>query len=278
MAKGRVENMRAYIIDNGRNENDLACLIATPFPLTWHDRTPKAEWVECPVLCILVEHPMGTVLFDCGCHPDAMTDRWPEAQREATPHFETEDQHVLNALARLGYTPDDIDYVVISHLHEDHAGCLEYFKKSKILVHENELASAMVKYATRKDLGAYIYKDMKAWLEADLDWELFPADMEKMELYPGLEILNFHSGHTAGLLGLMMHLKNTGTVIYTSDAINCTDNYNFKYPGICYDSQGFVQCVKYVHRLEKQYNATIWFSHDAKQCHTLTLSDQGYYD
>ena len=99
-----------------------------------------------------------------------------------------------------------------------------------------------------------------------------------LDLVSQREFSRKHSGHTAGLLGLMMHLKNTGIVIYTSDAINCTDNYNFKYPGICYDSLGFVQCVKYVHRLEKQYNATIWFSHDAKQFHTLTLSDQGYYD
>ncbi|NMA13594.1 MAG: N-acyl homoserine lactonase family protein [Chloroflexi bacterium] len=270
--------MKLYVLDNGHNENDYASLVATPFPLTRENREPKALWVKVPVYTVLVESPQGLVLFDTACHPDCMVDRWAEENKQLTPHFCTVSQQLPNVLKRLGYSPDDVNYVVVSHLHEDHGGCLEFFKKAKIFVHENEFDQTMRKYALKKDMGGYIWKDIDQWIKADLNWELVSADDDMIEIVPNVHILNLGSGHTPGLLGLLVSLPNTGNIILTSDAISTAENYKKKFPGIIYDSQGFLKCVDKVQKLQKKYNAQVWFSHDLEQYNTLVKSDDGFYD
>lgn len=271
--------MKLYIMDNGWNENDLACLVAMPHQATAADKNPPAEWVKAPVYTALIEHPDGLVLFDTACHPDTPT-RWPAAQFAATPHYCREDQRLLNTLKRLGYTPDDIDIVVASHLHEDHGGNLEYFTKSRIIVHETEFTETMKNYGLGQDEGPYIRKDIAHWIDAKLHWELVAADQEDFELLPGIRVINLGPGHVPGMLALMVSLPNTGNVILASDAVNTRVNLGppIRLPGIPYDSIGFVNTIKKIHKLQKEYNAQVWCGHDAEQFDTLIKSDQGYYD
>jgi glyoxylase-like metal-dependent hydrolase (beta-lactamase superfamily II) len=104
----------------------------------------KAETFELPVVCALLKHPQGNVLYDTGCHPDAATDpegRWGNTARYATPIFQPEDA-VIHQLPKAGLTADDIDVVICSHLHIDHCGCNAFFRKATIVCHAAELAAA----------------------------------------------------------------------------------------------------------------------------------------
>src|ERR1022692_4838981 len=49
---------------------------------------------------------------------------------------------VINSLAKLSVAPEDVDFVVLSHLHFDHAANWDLFPKAEIIVHEREIAYA----------------------------------------------------------------------------------------------------------------------------------------
>ena len=99
---------------------------------------------ELPVACVLLRHAQGNVLFDTGCHPDVVAD--PELRMGLLAKYMNPimpaDDHVLTSLKAVGLCPDDIDVVVCSHLHTDHCGCNEFFKKATIFVHALEIEAA----------------------------------------------------------------------------------------------------------------------------------------
>jgi len=88
---------------------------------------PKAMWsqwaaaddhnrIDLACRCLLVKDGDRTILFEAGIGAF-----FPAALRERFGVQESE--HVLlNNLAELGVRPDDVDVVVLSHLHFDHAG------------------------------------------------------------------------------------------------------------------------------------------------------------
>ena len=120
-------NKRMFIIPGGMIECDLANMVAMPTLADADNKETVSRWVKSPVYYVLIENEEGTILFDTGCHPEAMTKRWDMGNRKRTPVALEEGHFEVNALAGLGYRPDDITWVVVSHLHEDHAGGLEFF-------------------------------------------------------------------------------------------------------------------------------------------------------
>jgi glyoxylase-like metal-dependent hydrolase (beta-lactamase superfamily II) len=66
--------------------------------------------------------------------------------------------HLDNAIQAAGYGLDDIKAIVLSHLHLDHAGGLEFFRGRDVpvYVHGDELKNAFYAVATGEDLGAYL--------------------------------------------------------------------------------------------------------------------------
>ena len=69
-----------------------------------------------------------------------------------------ENELLPNTLKKIGYSPDDIKYVVLSHLHEDHAGCLEMFTKAQIYVNDEELKQVLRLYALNALIFVMILK------------------------------------------------------------------------------------------------------------------------
>ena len=101
----------------------------------------------CPIY--LIEHPEGTVLFDTGVSYEMKED--PENYGPAgAPHMAdfveaiemSEDQRPTNLLESVGYSPEDVDVVVLSHLHTDHAGNVDAFPNAEFVVQKRELRYA----------------------------------------------------------------------------------------------------------------------------------------
>jgi N-acyl homoserine lactone hydrolase len=272
--------MKMFVIANGILQCDSANLIALPKLANSENQHTISDWVISPVYTVLIEHPDGLVLFDTACHPDAMKGRWDRGNMLRTPYTFTESELLPNALQKLGYTPADIDYVVLSHLHEDHAGCLEMFTKSQIYVSDEELKLTLRLYALNGEMGGYIRNDIKAWLDTQLNWAPVDAETKELELLDGITILNFGPGHTFGMMGMLVSLPNTGNVILAADAINTSKNFGppILYPGLAYDTIGYHKTVRRIAKLAQEKQAQVFFGHDVDQFATLKKATEGYYD
>ncbi len=66
--------------------------------------------------CLLLHDGATTVLIETGCG-----DKWTDKQRS---HWDLERRTVVDALREAGTAPDEIDLVIVTHLHFDHAAAL----------------------------------------------------------------------------------------------------------------------------------------------------------
>lgn len=279
-----MKNIKLHVLGTGYIENDVAVMVADSRPGNISGKAPSDERIHIPVYSVLIEHPDGLVLFDTSCNPQSMTERWPTEFKIQGPFYATEEELLLNRLDQLHVKPDDIRYVVASHLHCDHAGGLEFFKKSEIIVQENEFTQVMKLFmlnaANKQEMGAYIWEDINAWLQSGLHWKLIPTSAESIKLLDGVTILNFGSGHSFGVLGLLIELEQTGNILLSSDTVYTAENYGppVKFPGLIYDSIGYGKAIEKVRSIAAEQNASVWFGHDKDQFANLIKSPDGFYE
>src|SRR5215204_7569088 len=98
-----------------------------------------------PIYAFAIEHPEGVIVVDTG--EDARASqrsyfaRWHPGLRAFREWVEPE-QEIGPQLERLGIRPGDVRWVVMTHLHTDHAGGLHHFPDNEILVTRTELEFA----------------------------------------------------------------------------------------------------------------------------------------
>ena len=95
-----------------------------------------------PGLCVLIQHDtLGWILYDTG-----IDDQWRTGWNQTMLSLYNLKSHtnIENALSQFGLKPADIDLLILSHLHYDHAGNVKLFQNTKagkqILISEAEAA------------------------------------------------------------------------------------------------------------------------------------------
>jgi len=204
--------------------------------------------------------------------------RWsPDFQRDY-PHLGGEECTLPRRLEQIGLGPDDFRYVVLSHMHSDHAGCIELFRKSQIVVHADEFAATIAAYQ-RRDERAYAWRDTDAWSRESLDWRTVRSSEGDLRIHDEVRLLNFGCGHAFGMLGLTVQLHDTGDIVLASDAVYCAENIQLPtaLPGVVEDEAGYRQTLGRIRQLAHA-GAQVWYGHDARQFATLRTSTQGWYE
>jgi glyoxylase-like metal-dependent hydrolase (beta-lactamase superfamily II) len=247
------------------------------------DDDPLAkEIVEFPISACLIDGVEGRILFDTGCHPDAMLadGRWPQQYQSQFPWSGDEACHLPNRLEQLGLGPDDIKHVVLSHMHSDHAGCVEFFQKSQVIIHRNEFDAAMAEHKRRQADSFYAWRDIEQWIHHDLNWRFIEDDQAEVVLGEGVTLLNFGSGHSAGMLGLDVSLQDTGRVILASDAVYTLENYGppARPSGFDVAPLEAAQTVETIRSRAHRTSAQVWCGHDMSQFNGLRRSTEGWYE
>ncbi|AQQ55059.1 AhlS family quorum-quenching N-acyl homoserine lactonase [Planococcus lenghuensis] len=282
MANLNQSRPKLYVMDNGRMKMDKNWMIAMHNPATIQNPNAQTEFVEFPVYTVLIDHPAGKILFDTACNPNSMgpEGRWGQATQQMFPIDMPEECYLHHRLEQLNVRPEDIKYVVASHLHLDHAGCLELFTNATIIVHEDELNGTLQTYARNVKEGAYIWGDIDAWIKNNLQWKTVKRTEDNLLLADGVRLLNFGSGHAWGMLGLHIEMPETGNIILASDAIYTAESFGppIKPPGILYDSVGYASAVEKIRRIAHETNADVWFGHDSNQFKNFRKSTEGYYE
>ena len=168
------------------------------------------EWTEpLPIYAFAIEHPEGVIVVDTGetaraSQPIYFT-RWHPGVRAFREGVEPE-QEIGPQLERLGIRPSDVRWVVMTHLHTDHAGGLEHFPDTEILVTRTELEFAS---GLRGRLRGYVAnKHWPVWFrptELELEPEPlgpFPQSLRLTEA--GDVTLVPVPGHTPGQIGMLV--------------------------------------------------------------------------
>jgi len=132
------------------------------------------------------------------------------------------------ALRAMGSEPADVEDVVITHLHYDHAGNLGLFPKAKFHLQEREMQFATGRHMCQACMrGAFEVEDVVAMVRAVYaDRVIFHRG--DAELAPGVT-LHHVGGHTDGLQ-MVKVMTARGPVVLASDAAHFFANMRRREP------------------------------------------------
>ena len=113
-------------------------LVNTLLDRKWTDPLPIFAW--------LIEHPEGPIVVDTGetAHGSeaGYYPPWHPYFRFGLKCSVEPEEEIGPQLGALGISPDDVRWVVLTHLHTDHAGGLHHFPNAEILVSRREYETA----------------------------------------------------------------------------------------------------------------------------------------
>ena len=210
-----------------------------------------------PVPAWLVRHPKGNLLFDTGIRCDAADDPPAKLGRRIAATYRlagAADENPVDQLALLGLKPDDITYVVNSHLHFDHCGCNELFPRAKFLVQRAELDAARAPKTHAFGPG---------WNHA-LDY--VPIDGEHDVFGDGSTILFPTPGHTPGHQSLKVRVAADRWIVMTADACYTAEHMaGDLLPGVAWNEPVMRASLAQLRRLGERSDTTLIYGHDAAQ-------------
>jgi glyoxylase-like metal-dependent hydrolase (beta-lactamase superfamily II) len=166
--------------------------------------------------CLLVRGPGFTLLVESG-----LGEKWDARSREM--YSIEPDPGLERSLEALGVRPADIDALVLSHLHFDHAGgatriengaLVPSFPNATLYVQERELAHARAPH--ERDRASYRAEDWEPWADAS---RLESVDGER-EIRPGVRVIPL-PGHNTGMQAVRIDSEGT-TAFYFADALPTT--------------------------------------------------------
>lgn len=173
--------------------------------------------ITVPIPSYLVIHPKGRVLFDTGLHVHSQADPQGYAgemlAKYHTFHYGPGEE-VTARLQALQIGPEQIDIVVNSHLHFDHAGGNTQLTNADIVVQRREVDHAKA----IGDAQGYLTKD---W---DTGQRLRTVDGEH-DLFSDGEVVCLPTyGHTPGHQSLRVRTELGGEFILCGDACYLKDS------------------------------------------------------
>jgi N-acyl homoserine lactone hydrolase len=223
------------------------------------------------VPCYLVVHPKGTLMWDVGVIPDAQVNGSTQGISVVTKTLKSQ-------MAEIGYTPADIKYLALSHLHSDHTANANDFAGSTWLVHQNERDAMFapppppgagrgrggpMQTATYDKL-----KDSKTIILTEKDYDVFGD---------GTVVIMYAPGHTPGHQILFLSLKESGPILIAGDLYHLPQEITMhRFPTFEFDKEQSAASREKVDAFLKQSGARLWIEHDLPTFTTLKKSPAFY--
>ena len=241
--------MRLYALDCGQIVlRDLAVL----YP-------GVGEGVEQPMSnsCFLVDHPEGLLLWDTGVS-DAVgaggIDVLGGAFHLSAP------RPMLAQLEEIGVRPADVDYLALSHFHDDHTGNANAFAAARLIVQRPELDAAFG--PAPASFGFYAHE---SYAELDPDGALV-LDGQHDVFGDGRVVIMPAPGHTPGHQMLLVDLERHGPVLIAGDLYHIARaRAEALVPGFNHDHEESVASMQAAERLVQERGAELWIQHDPMQ-------------
>ncbi len=241
--------MKLVPLEIGRLDSSLAFISGEDAPIT----LPIPSW--------LIEHPRGLVLFDTGMHPELQHDTTRLGRTAAlfSPDFHAGEELAARLAAR-GIAPSDIDRIVFSHLHFDHAGGTAEIPDARIVIQRAEWEAAHDR--------ALIEIDVYNPDDYDLGHELERVDGVHDVFGDGRIVCLPTPGHTAGHQALRVELES-GPVVLTGDCVYFERMLDeMRVPRIGHDAEQQLESMRELRRWREE-GCRLLFGHDAEQLRAL---------
>lgn len=256
---------KMYLIETGR----IIVPDSDPFA-KYHTETFK---YSIPVPAVLIKHrEKGLVLFDTGIEPKHFS------ESQVSRLIYDEEKRIDHQLEKIGYKAEDVKYVVLSHWHRDHHNQLFLFPNATVYIRDREIVGLH-----SEPLAGYSPDETQAFERYKEECpnaiiERIP-DVEEYDLFGDKSIMLLDTkGHTPGHQSLMVTLKNSGTWIFSADAIH-NEWHQKDYNNIqnTWNRTEHINSIKRLEQYQKTFDAKLIFGHDVDQWKQLKLLPE-YYD
>ncbi|MGE0410241.1 MAG: N-acyl homoserine lactonase family protein [Amphiplicatus sp.] len=202
--------------------------------------------------CYLIRHPKGDLLWDAGL-PDTLVGTDGVG---AEPFHMTRSKTLKAQLAEIGLTPEDIDYLALSHSHVDHAGNANDFADATWIVDSAERehmfsdegradTETFAVYSALENAEKKVYTD---------DYDVFGDGRVRIIRTPG---------HTPGHSSLLLKLERAGAVFLTGDLYHFTETRARRtVPVFNTDPEATLRSMDKFEALAKEENARVVIQHE----------------
>ncbi|MDG1997334.1 MAG: N-acyl homoserine lactonase family protein [Emcibacteraceae bacterium] len=197
--------------------------------------------------CYLIRHKDGDLLWDIGL-PLPLLGNEPKADDSMTPILK---ETIVDQLARINVTPDDIEYLSISHSDWDHTGQITHFTSPTWLVSKKEHD-----YMFSTDESAAYNAAFKG-----LNKQIFEKDYDVFG--DGSVMILATPGHTPGHTVLQVMLEETGPVLISGDLYHQAKSRELKrVPRFNFDKSQTEESMKRFEATANELNAKVIIQHE----------------
>lgn len=234
---------------------------------------PKSKRIWLPVSAYYIEHPKGKVLVDCGWSRDMS----PKGVEDSSAQIRSLNSHLLyhvnqgilpkgkaidEQLKKLKVIPEDLDYVLLTHLDCDHANGLKHVAHVKqILVSQDEL-----NFAKKHSLFRYKSRWWKNVKLTTFQWNGEDGPVAKsFDLFGdgSITLINI-PGHSAGMFAVTIKNEDEKFVLLCADGGYAKKSWQEMIPsGIASDKQLQRKSLEWIRLQSEDSNCiAVLASHD----------------
>lgn len=176
-----------------------------------------------PFFYNLIQNKEHNILFDIGYRNDA-----EEGQKDWSKLFGgTNIEAPAEVLKKVNLTPNDIDIVILSHLHFDHAGNIDQFPNAQFYVQKEELDGWVSSLSLPKKVRDWVWaatdmKHINDLLEVAAQNRLTLIKEDNFEVAEGIKA-HEAKGHTFGTQAVSVGTKK-GTYVLAQDVVYTYEN------------------------------------------------------
>jgi N-acyl homoserine lactone hydrolase len=240
-----VNSLRLYVFEAGN--------IRGLDPKLFNFKREELKEVDFVNTAYLIVHPKGTVMFDTGAVPDS---HFKGDGAPITEGIMSASKPLIPQLKAAGYSPADVDYLVMSHYHSDHTANANDFAAATWIVQKAERDFMMAD----KPQGIIQPDHYKALRQA----KTRVLDNEDLDVFgDGTVIVLSTPGHTPGHQVLFVKLAKRGPVVLGGDLYHYPEERTTgRIPTFEFNADQSKASRAKVEAFLKQNKAELWIEHD----------------
>ena len=253
------KSLRLYVFDCG----SLDVPDVSPYRL----KKENMATTYMSVLCFLVAHPKGTMIWDTGAVPDSA---FKPGGAPPTLRYATAVKPFTAQLAEIGYAPSDITYLALSHFHWDHVGNANAFAGSTWLVRklERDIMFTDPPSPRTEPANYSALKDSKTVIITKQDYDVFGD---------GEVVIKSAPGHSPDHQVLFLKLAKTGPVMLSGDLYHYPEERKLKLvPTTEFNADQTAASRAAIEAFLKKTGTQLWIQHDFEGNAKLKKSPQFY--